>query len=156
MQLELCHAFRRIRRVKVLPARRAHKASLGITFVSFKNKGYVQEATAEDCFVSPKIAGVPELGFVPRSTTTIFFFPSPGLCTRSRTVPNSTSSRRKDYTCIYMSVMKMKKCPTCIGIGSCGEGDLCPTCEGTGEIPTDQVIIDDPCQPVVCLAKSPA
>jgi len=53
-----------------------------------------------------------------------------------------------------MVVMKMKKCPTCIGIGACGEGDACPTCEGTGEIPTDQVIIDEPCQPIVCLPKS--
>jgi DnaJ-class molecular chaperone len=56
----------------------------------------------------------------------------------------------------WMTVMKMKKCPTCIGIGACGEGDACPTCEGTGEIPTDQVIIDEPCQPVVCLPKSRA
>jgi DnaJ-class molecular chaperone len=54
----------------------------------------------------------------------------------------------------WMAVMKMKKCPTCIGIGSCDEGDPCPTCEGTGEIPTDQVIIDEPCQPIVCLPKA--
>jgi DnaJ-class molecular chaperone len=46
-----------------------------------------------------------------------------------------------------MAVFKMKKCPTCIGIGACTEGDKCPTCEGTGEVPTDEVIIDDPCQP---------
>ena len=53
--------------------------------------------------------------------------------------------------CLIMAVFKMKKCPTCIGIGACDEGDKCPTCEGTGEVPTDQVIIDDPCQPAVCL-----
>src|ERR1041385_5537051 len=53
--------------------------------------------------------------------------------------------------CWFMAVFKMKKCPTCIGIGACDEGDACPTCEGTGEIPTDQVVIDDPCQPAVCL-----
>lgn len=52
-----------------------------------------------------------------------------------------------------MAVFKMKKCPTCIGIGVCDEGDKCPTREGIGEIPTDQAIIDDPCQPVVCLEK---
>lgn len=47
-----------------------------------------------------------------------------------------------------MSVSKLKKCPTCIGIGSCPEGDACPTCEGTGEVPSDEVIVDEPCQPV--------
>jgi len=46
-----------------------------------------------------------------------------------------------------MSVSKLKKCPTCIGMGFCPEGDACPTCEGTGEVPTDEAIIDEPCQP---------
>ena len=44
-------------------------------------------------------------------------------------------------------VVRMIKCPTCIGIAYCGEGDLCVTCEGTGEVPSDEVIIDEPCQP---------
>lgn len=46
-----------------------------------------------------------------------------------------------------MAVMKMIKCPTCIGIGACPDGDVCPTCEGTGEMPSSEVVIDDPCQP---------
>ena len=46
-------------------------------------------------------------------------------------------------------VTRLKKCPTCIGHGYCNEGDKCPTCEGTGEVPMDEVIIDEPCQPVV-------
>ncbi|MEO8727707.1 MAG: hypothetical protein ABI383_16465 [Acidobacteriaceae bacterium] len=46
-----------------------------------------------------------------------------------------------------VAVMKMRKCPTCIGIGYCPEGDACPTCEGTGEVPTEEAIIDEPCQP---------
>jgi DnaJ-class molecular chaperone len=48
-----------------------------------------------------------------------------------------------------MAVYKMKKCPTCIGFGACSDGDKCPTCEGTGEVPSDEVIIDDPCQPAM-------
>jgi len=48
-----------------------------------------------------------------------------------------------------MAVYKMKKCPTCIGAGVCSDGDPCPSCEGTGEIPSDEAIIDDPCQPVM-------
>jgi len=52
-----------------------------------------------------------------------------------------------------MAVFKMKKCPTCIGIGACTEGDKCPTCEGTGEVPSDEVIIDDPCQPAAIAGK---
>ena len=47
-----------------------------------------------------------------------------------------------------MPAMKLKKCPTCIGIGYCTEGDKCVTCEGTGEVPTEEVIIDEPCQPL--------
>ena len=54
-----------------------------------------------------------------------------------------------------MSVMKLKKCPTCIGMGYCVEGDKCATCEGTGELPTDEVVIDEPCQPLgVVLPKA--
>ena len=48
-----------------------------------------------------------------------------------------------------MSVMKMIKCPTCIGIGACPDGDVCPTCDGTGEMPSSEVVIDDPCQPLI-------
>lgn len=51
-------------------------------------------------------------------------------------------------------VVRMIKCPTCIGIAYCGEGDLCVTCEGTGEVPSDEVIIDEPCQPNIAGPKS--
>ncbi|MCU1284137.1 MAG: hypothetical protein JWO13_487 [Acidobacteriales bacterium] len=47
-----------------------------------------------------------------------------------------------------MALTRLIKCPTCIGIGYCGEGDKCTTCEGTGEVPCDEVILDDPCQPL--------
>ena len=50
-------------------------------------------------------------------------------------------------------VVRLIKCPTCIGIGYCNEGDLCVTCEGTGEIPSDEVVIDDPCQPLSIVEK---
>ena len=46
-------------------------------------------------------------------------------------------------------VMRLTKCPTCIGIGYCSDGDKCPTCEGTGEVPVEEEIVDDPCQPVM-------
>ncbi len=46
-----------------------------------------------------------------------------------------------------MAIFRLIKCPTCIGIGFCPDGDKCPSCEGTGEIPKSEVIIDDPCQP---------
>ena len=52
-----------------------------------------------------------------------------------------------------MTVIKLRKCPICIGIGACTEGDKCPTCEGTGEIPTGEVVIDDPCQPAGIIRK---
>jgi hypothetical protein len=55
-----------------------------------------------------------------------------------------------------MAVFKLKKCPTCIGFGSCAEGDKCPTCEGTGEVPTDEAIIDEPCQPVAVTNQAAA
>jgi DnaJ-class molecular chaperone len=48
-----------------------------------------------------------------------------------------------------VAVKRIIKCPTCIGIGNCGEGDVCTTCEGTGEVPNDEVIIDDPGQPII-------
>ena len=48
-----------------------------------------------------------------------------------------------------MTVTRLIKCPTCIGFGYCNEGDKCATCEGTGEVPSNEVIIDEPCQPVV-------
>lgn len=46
-----------------------------------------------------------------------------------------------------MALVRMKKCPTCIGLGYCSEDEKCPTCEGTGEVPSNEVIIDEPCQP---------
>jgi hypothetical protein len=46
-----------------------------------------------------------------------------------------------------MAVKRLIKCPTCIGIGYCSEADICATCEGTGEVPRDEVILEDPCQP---------
>lgn len=46
-----------------------------------------------------------------------------------------------------MALQRMIKCPTCIGIGYCTEADICTTCEGTGEVPSDEVILDEPCQP---------
>lgn len=61
---------------------------------------------------------------------------------------NSTSFTARAGYPKSMAVFKMKKCPTCIGIGSCTEGDKCPTCEGTGEVASDEVIIDEPCQPL--------
>lgn len=45
-------------------------------------------------------------------------------------------------------VDRLKKCPTCIGMGYCVDGTLCPSCEGTGEVPLDEPVIDDPCQPL--------
>lgn len=55
-----------------------------------------------------------------------------------------------------MTALRMKKCPTCIGNGYCPDGDPCPTCECTGEVPSDEVIIEEPCQPegVVTPARS--
>jgi len=47
-----------------------------------------------------------------------------------------------------MTVTRLIKCPTCIGIGYCAEGAKCSTCEGTGEVPNNEVILDDPCQPL--------
>jgi DnaJ-class molecular chaperone len=52
-----------------------------------------------------------------------------------------------------MTVLRMVKCPTCIGMGYCDEADLCPSCEGTGEVPNNEVIIDEPCQPLVRLTS---
>jgi hypothetical protein len=46
-----------------------------------------------------------------------------------------------------MPLTRLIKCPTCIGIGYCSPGEKCSTCEGTGEVPSDEVIIDEPCQP---------
>jgi DnaJ-class molecular chaperone len=53
-----------------------------------------------------------------------------------------------------MAVTRLIKCPTCIGIGYCGEGDKCTTCEGTGEVPNNEVIVDNPCQPIVVSQKA--
>lgn len=53
-----------------------------------------------------------------------------------------------------MTLKRLIKCPTCIGIGYCNEADLCTTCEGTGEVPNDEVIIDEPCQPNVKSVRS--
>jgi len=48
----------------------------------------------------------------------------------------------------YMSVEKLRKCPICSGFGKCDDGSPCPTCEGTGEVPADEPIVDDPCWPM--------
>ena len=54
-----------------------------------------------------------------------------------------------------MAVYKMIKCPTCIGLGYCTEGDKCDTCEGTGEIPSDELVAEEPCQPAgVAVSRS--
>jgi len=47
-----------------------------------------------------------------------------------------------------MTVTRLIKCPTCIGMGYCADGDKCSTCEGTGEVPNNELIVDDPCQPL--------
>lgn len=54
----------------------------------------------------------------------------------------------------HKKIVRLIKCPTCIGIGHCGEGDICQTCEGTGEVPSNEVILEDPCQPVALIAKT--
>ena len=53
-----------------------------------------------------------------------------------------------------MTVKRLIKCPTCIGIGYCEPEQKCSSCEGTGEVPSDEVIIDDPCQPDAMCDKS--
>jgi len=44
-----------------------------------------------------------------------------------------------------MSVLKLRKCPTCQGHGTCDDL-LCPTCEGTGEISYDEKVVEEPCR----------
>ncbi len=44
-----------------------------------------------------------------------------------------------------VAVVKEKKCPTCIGLGRCADGSECPTCNGSGEIPSNQIIVQEPC-----------
>ena len=57
---------------------------------------------------------------------------------------------RRACRVIFMAVFKMKKCPACIGMGTCTEGVECPGCEGAGEVPSNRLITDDPSQPVTC------
>ena len=73
-------------------------------------------------------------------------------CLITGTAPAIGLDWRKAVT--TMTVTRLIKCPTCIGIGYCGEGDKCVTCEGTGEVPFNEVIVDDPCQPAAIIEKA--
>lgn len=50
-----------------------------------------------------------------------------------------------------MSLRRLVKCPTCIGLGYCGDDPLmkCPTCFGVGEISSTETVIEEPCQPTL-------
>jgi DnaJ-class molecular chaperone len=47
-----------------------------------------------------------------------------------------------------MSISKMKKCPSCKGLGICDDGSECPDCEGAGEISFDETPDPTNCWPM--------
>ena len=48
-------------------------------------------------------------------------------------------------TVLKAMVSKLKKCPTCLGMGICDDGSTCLTCEGTGEIAHGKEVLAEPC-----------